>query len=205
MRGVEGRPGQEAHQQFKAGLPGNCSGERSGSGEAGSAAHPFTAFVDRLAPTGERTQREERGLQSADPFTPFALMENFNWNYERGNWNAIGFEPTEEQNQFVKNVKLAYGIIAHPFSEIKTSSGEPSPIYQWEIEHQVAIVRAYEGRNRVVLTDEERGTLVKIAKTAGIPCDPERNEYFFNEIPEGQTSLEVYGRYHPPTSVDAEI
>ena len=179
-------------------------GERSGSGKAGSAAHPFTAFVERLAPTGERTQREERGLQLADPFTPFALMENFNWNYERGDWNAIGFKPTEEQNQMVNNVKLAYGIVAHPFCEIKTSSGETSPINQLQIEHYVAIERAYEGRNRVVLTDEERETLVKIAKAAGIPCDPERNEYFFNEIPEGKTSLDRYGGYHPPNVVDAE-
>src|SRR5438105_4987009 len=33
MRGVERRPGQEAHQQFKAGLPGNISGEQRGSRE----------------------------------------------------------------------------------------------------------------------------------------------------------------------------
>src|SRR6266487_4833681 len=31
MRGVEGRPGQEAHQSFKAGLPGSSSGEQRGS------------------------------------------------------------------------------------------------------------------------------------------------------------------------------
>lgn len=48
MRGVEqGRPGQEAHQQFKAGLPGNSSGDTSVRGEAGIARHFVTDLIQR--------------------------------------------------------------------------------------------------------------------------------------------------------------
>jgi hypothetical protein len=105
----------------------------------------------------------------------------------------LGFEPTEEQNQFVKHVKLAYGIIAHPFIE--------EWIYRQNIEHIVAMERVCEGRNRVVLTDEERGVLARIAQAAGIPCDPERTEYFYDEIP--CMTLEEEG-FIQPKVVDAD-
>jgi hypothetical protein len=132
----QGRPfGQPAFQQFGersgVGRPGRGSGERRGSGEAGSAINAFNAFVGRLTPTGERRQHQETGLQLAHPFEPFHLMHSVNlWfeGYRLG--EDVGFEPTEEQSRMLKHVKLAYGIIAHPFCETKTSSGEPSHIYQ---------------------------------------------------------------------------
>ena len=156
--------------------------ESNGTGQPGSVVTPFDAFVESLAPIGEGTQSEERGLQLVNPFVPFALMDEFNFHYEYHHWNDIGFQPTEEQDQFVTHVKLAYGIIAHPFC-IPIIYGKPSHIDQREIEHRVAIVRVHEGRNRVVLTDAEREILVKIAKAAGIAIDPKRSEYFFDEIP----------------------
>jgi hypothetical protein len=173
-------------------------GERSG--EAGSAAKSFTAFIDKLAPSGERTQREERGLQLADPFTPFSLMHKVKERSLGFRVDDLGFEPTEEQAQMIEHVKLAYGIIAYPFCETKTLAGEPSPIYQKTIEYEVALDRVYEGNIKVVLTDEEREILVKIANSAGVPCDPERNEYFYDEIL--RMTLEEEG-FIRPNVVDA--
>jgi len=168
-----------------------------------SGANPFDAFVERLAPTGETPQSEERGLQLVHPFYPFNLMRKFNSAYERKQWNELGFHPTEEQNIMVRNVKIAYGIIAEPFCG-ETAGGEPSRIYQDIIVHEIGIDQMYYGNNRVVLTDEERERLVKIAKAAGIPCDPERSEYFYGEIPTAYW-LDKHKRYRtPPTVVDAD-
>lgn len=175
--------------------------EGRGSDQPGSAVSPFDTFVERLALTGETPPSEERGLQLIHPATPFFLMDDFNFHYEYHHWNDIGFQPTEEQDQFIKHVKLAYGIIAYPYCETETSSREPSPVYQKEIEHRVAIERVYEGRNRVLLTDAEREILVKIANAAGVPCDPARNEYFFDEIP--CMTLEGEG-FIQPQVVDAD-
>src|SRR6202030_4367914 len=123
------RPSQEAFQKFDAGLPG------AGNDQPGSVANPFDAFVESLAPTGATPQSEERWLQGADPFSPFSLMNKVNLCFEGFPiYGDIGFDPTSEQNEMIKQVKLAYGIIAYPFCETKTSSGEPSPIYQLEIE-----------------------------------------------------------------------
>src|SRR6266571_4296619 len=168
------------------------------AGESGVS--PFVAFVENLAPTGETPQCEERGLQLADPFTPFSLMHKVKLRSLGFRVDDLGFEPTEEQAQMIEHVKLAYGIIAYPFCEIKTLTGEPSPIYQKEIEHQIALDRVYEGNIKVVLTDGEREILVKIAKAAGIPCDPERSEYFYDEIP--RMTLEEEG-FIQPKVVDA--
>src|SRR5437588_3387978 len=125
---------------------------------------PFDAFVERLASPRERTQSEERGLQKAHPFDPFDLMRKFNNTYERKQWDELGFHPTEEQNTMVRNVKVAYGIIAEPFCGETGADGEPSRIYQDAIVHEIGIDQMHHGNNRVVLTDEERDILVKIAK-----------------------------------------
>jgi hypothetical protein len=175
--------------------------ERSGSGEAGSAAKAFTAFVERLAPAGERTQRQETGLKRVHPFDPYNLMRKFNSSYERKQWSELGFEPTEEQNTMVRNVKFAYGIIAEPFCAEITVSGEVSRIHQDTIVHEIGTDQRVNGNNRVVLTDEERDILVKIAQAAGVPCDPERNEYLYDEIPR---AIWLDKRRIPtPTVVDA--
>src|SRR2546425_3306953 len=105
-------------------------GEKSGSGEAGSAAKWFSAFVASLAPSGERAQRQETGLQRVHPFDPYNLMRKFNSRYERKQWNELGFQPTHEQNTMVRNVRFAYGIIAEPFCAETTASGEVSRIHQ---------------------------------------------------------------------------
>ena len=159
-------------------------GETSGSGEAGSAAHAFTGFVERLAPTGERIQHQETGLQRVHPFDPYNLMRQFNSSYERKQWNELGFQPTDEQNTMVSNVKFAYGIIAEPFCAETTAIGEPSRIHQDTIVHEIGIDQQVNGNNRVVLNDEERDILVKVAQAVGIPCDPERKVYFYDEIPQ---------------------
>src|SRR6266566_2101801 len=110
-------------------------GEPSGSGQQGSADNPFQTFLDRLAPTGEQTRREERGLQVAVPTIPFFFMDRINKQFEgfistiENETDGLTFKPTEEQNQMIKHVKLAYGIIVHPYSEIMVY-GEPSPVYQ---------------------------------------------------------------------------
>jgi hypothetical protein len=174
--------------------------EGSASDQTGSVANPFDIFVERLA--GETPESDTRGVQVADPFTPFYLMHSVNERFEGvPTYADIRFEPTPEQNEKIKHVKLAYGIIAHPFCEMRLSDGRSSHIHQKVIEHQVAIERVYEGRNRVVLTDEERELLIKIAKTAGIPCDPERSEYFFDEIP--RMTFEEEG-FIQPNVVDAD-
>ncbi len=195
--GFRPRPGQEKHAAFKAGLPGNNGVLGSGSGERrgqqGNASNPFTAFINRLAPIGEQTQSEKRGLQLAHPFDPFFLMHKFNLRYDGFQVEEVKFVPTEEQNQMIKHVKLAYGIISHPI------------IQEWqyrnEIENQVAMDRVYEGNNRVVLTDPEREIFIKIAKAVGIPCDPERKEYFYDEIP--RQNLDEEG-FIKPKVVDAD-
>lgn len=157
-----------------------------GSTQAQSGVSPFAAFVERLA--GETPDSEARGVQVADPTIPFFFMDRINKRFEGlGNdvddeLDGLTFKPTEEQNQLIKHVKLAYGIIAHPFCETKTSSGEPSPVYQIAIEEEIAADREYEGHNSVVLTDQERALLIKIANATGIPIDPERSEYFYDEI-----------------------
>jgi hypothetical protein len=176
-------------------------GERSGKGEAGSAAHAFTAFVERLAPAGERTQHRETGLQRIHPFDPYNLMRKFTSSYERKQWNELGFQPTDEQYTMVRNVKFAYGIIAEPFCAETTASGEPSRIHQDTIVHEIGIDQQMNGTNRVVLSDEERDILVNIAHAVGIPCDPEKTVYFYDELPRA-TWLDKR-RVPPPTVVDA--
>jgi hypothetical protein len=180
--------------------------EKSGSGEAGNAAHSFNAFVDRLAPTGERAQQhQETGLQRVHPFDPYNLMRKFNDSYERKQWNELGFQPTDEQNTLVRNVRFAYGIIAEPFCAETTASGEQSrTYYQDTIVHEIGFDQRANGNNKVILNDEERGILVKIAKAVGIPCDPERKVYFYNEIPPA-TWLDRKKRIFPtPNVVDTE-
>ena len=81
----------------------------------------------RLA--GEPPDSEERGLQVADPFTPFYLMHSVNERFEGvPTYTDIQFEPTAEQNETIKHVKLAYGIIAYPFCEMQLSDRRPSHI-----------------------------------------------------------------------------
>jgi hypothetical protein len=150
-------------------------GERSGSGEAGSAARAFTAFVEKLAPAGGRTQHQETGVQRIHPFDPYNLMRKFNSSYERKQWIEIGFQPTEEQNTMVRNVRIAYGIIAQPYCGETTAAGEPSRIHQDTIVHEIGFDQRVNGNNKVVLSDEEQDILIKIAKAVGIPCNPERN------------------------------
>lgn len=176
-------------------------GEKSGSGEAGSAAHAFTAFVEGLTLTGERTQHQETGVQRLHPFDPYNLMRKFTSSYERKQWNEIGFQPTAEQHTMVCNVKFAYGIIAEPFCAETTASGEPSRAHQDTIVHEIGIDQQFNGNNKVVLSDEERDILVKIAQAAGIPCDPERKVYFYDELPHA-TWLDKR-RVPTPTVVDA--
>lgn len=190
---IEGgyRPPQEAFQKFDAGLP------EAGNNQTENALSPFDTFVESIATARERTHSEERGVQLAHPADPFFLLHKVNQRFEGFPvFEDFRFEPTPEQNEMIKQVKLAYGIIAHPFIE--------EWHYRNEIEHQVAIERAYEGRNRVVLSNMERGILVKIAKAAGIPCHSERSEYFFHEIPEGNTLIERGGGYQAPPVVDAD-
>src|SRR5690242_11438767 len=87
---------------FHDGLP------QAGSDQTGSAATPFNAFVESLTPTGEPPESEERGVQVADPFTPFYQMHSVNERFERvPTYTDIQFEPTAEQNEMIKNVKLA--------------------------------------------------------------------------------------------------
>jgi hypothetical protein len=170
--------------------------------EAGSAAHTFIAFVEKLAPTGERTQRQETGVQRVHPFDPYNLMRQFNSNFEHRQWGELGFQPTEEQNTMVRNVRFAYGILAEPFCAEPTASGEPSRIHQDTIVHEIGTDQRVNGNNRVVLSDEERDILVRIAHEAGIPCDPERNVYFYNEIPPA-TWLDRNRKIPTPNVVDA--
>jgi hypothetical protein len=54
---------------------------------------------------------------------------------------------------------------------------------------------------KVVLTDQEREILVKIAQAAGIPCDPEKSEYFYDEVP--RMTLQSEGLTQPNV-VDAD-
>jgi hypothetical protein len=176
-------------------------GEKSGSAERGSAAHAFRAFKESLAPAGERTPHQETGLQRIHPFDPYNLMRKFTSSYERKQWNELGFQPTDEQNTLVRNVKFAYGIIAEPFCAETTARGEPSRIHQDTIVHEIGIDQQVNGNNRVVLSDEERDILVNIAHAVGIPCDPEKTVYFYDELPRA-TWLDKR-QVPPPTVVDA--
>lgn len=169
-----------------------------------SGLNPFDTLVGNQPHQGEGNNQEQ-GLQLAHPFDPFNQMRKFNSAYGRKQWNELGFHPTEEQNTTVHNVKIAYGIIAEPFcgGEI-TASGEPSRVYQDIIVHEIGIDQMNNGNNRVVLTDEERDILVKIAKSAGIPCNPEKKEYFYDEMPSAYW-LDKHKRYRtPPNVVDAD-
>jgi hypothetical protein len=172
----------------EAGFTPNGEQFAEGSQQDQSGISPFDALVERLASTGEETQSEERGVQFADPFIPFAFMDRLNKRFEgirvNDKYDDFPFVPTEEQNQTILHVKLAYGIIAHPFCEVREVSGETTPVYQMAIEEAIAMDRDYEGNSSVVLTGQERGLLVKIAKATGIPCDPERSEYFYDEMPQ---------------------
>jgi hypothetical protein len=173
------------------------------SGEARSAANAFGAFVERLAPSEERTQRQVTGFQRIHPFDPYNLMRKLNDSYERKQWNQLGFQPTDEQNTTVRHVRFAYGIIAEPFCAEPTASGEPSRIHQDTIVHEIGTDQRVNGNNRVVLSDEERDILVRIAQAVGIPCDPERKVYFYNAIPPA-TWLDRNRKIPTPNVVDAE-
>jgi len=128
-------------------------------------------------------------------------MRKFNSSYERRQWNDIGFQPTEEQNTKVRKVRFAYGIIAEPYCAEKTASGESSRIHQDTIVHEIGIDQQEHGNNSVVLTDEERKILVKVAQSEGIPCDPDRTVYFHDEIPHANWLDKR--RVPTPTVVDA--
>src|SRR6266536_2251161 len=92
MRGVEGRPGQEAHQQSEAGLPGNSSGERRGSDQSkNTLTSPLAANLVRLM---------EQAQQAIE-------TDNINLRPE------LSDEELEERQQFFWDIQRAYGIAAY--------------------------------------------------------------------------------------------
>src|SRR6266566_4040421 len=124
-----------------AGFTPNGEQFAGGSVPDQSGVNPFDAFVERLA--GGTPENEERGVQVADPTIPFFFMDRINKRFDGiGNdvedeLDGLTFVPTEEQNQMILHVKLAYGIIAHPYCEVRLGSGETSPVYQIAIEEEV--------------------------------------------------------------------
>jgi hypothetical protein len=151
---------------------------------------------------GNEHRKKREALQRVHPFEPFSLMHGVKLRSLGFRVDDLGFEPSEEQEQMIEHVKLAYGIIAYPFCEEKMLDGRTSPLYQKEIEHQIALDRVYNGNIKVVLTDPEREILVKIAQAARIPCDPEKKEYFYDEIP--HMTLPFEEKYGTPNVVDAD-
>ncbi len=140
MRGVEGRPGQEAHQQFKAGLPGNSSGERKESDQSKNALiSPLAANLVRLMEQA-RQERERRGFTDFYPpfwmydridivrqdyspkwrihvqseeFKRFAQREGINTDNINSR-NELSDEELVERQQFFKVTQWVYGIAAYP-------------------------------------------------------------------------------------------
>lgn len=184
MVGAEQQPGEE---QFAV----------------GGGVNPFDALVGNQSYVDEGNNQEQ-SLQLAHPFDPFNQMRKFTSAYERKQWNELGFHPTEEQKTMVRHVKIAYGIIAEPFCEERTGSGELSRVYQDIIVNEIGIDQMITGNRKVVLTDEERDILVNIAKSAGIPCNPEKKEYRYDEIPSAYW-LDKHKSYRTsPSVVDAD-
>src|SRR5207248_3133907 len=138
MRGVEGRPGQEAYQQFKAGLPGNTSGERRGSDQSkNTLISPLAANLIQLMEQA-RQARERRGFtEFYPPFWMYDKISNIVNDYsphwrrrviseketlqEEGistdNINLrpeLSDEELEVRQQFFCDIQLAHGIAAYP-------------------------------------------------------------------------------------------
>src|SRR6266496_983698 len=137
MRGVEGRPGQEAHQQSEAGLPGNSSGERRGSDQSkNTLTSPLAANLVRLMEQA-RQAIERRGFTEFYP--PFWMYDKIgevigdyspHWRrrvinekealqkegIDTDNINLrpeLSDEELEERQQFFWDIQRAYGIAAY--------------------------------------------------------------------------------------------
>jgi hypothetical protein len=127
MRGAEqGRPGQEAHQQFKAGLPGNGNGERRASGvgysrdiQPAKAVPPEQAWYEQDVPHDQLVAtlrhfrdkeivREETSIQRFN--TAEWLADELDTQAER---SANSDVPSEEIT-FFNDLKIAWFAFAHP-------------------------------------------------------------------------------------------
>ncbi len=104
MRGAEGRPGQEAHQQFKAGLPGYSSGEKRGSDQAFSVDKP----VDLVGNIRSMIQQER--ARRTEHFNPAWWL--------RGKIGVIFGEAVEQQQPrakqaFFYGLRAAWDLVAY--------------------------------------------------------------------------------------------
>lgn len=134
----------------------------------------------------QQTEQEQRGMQRVHPYEPYHLMDTVNL-HELGFSTAVtgelGFQPTAEQAQMVEHVKLAYGVLARPYVLEKREDGTVSRRYQEHIDYQINLDRMHNGNESMVLTEQEQSILVRVARTAGIPVNPEQREYSYADIP----------------------
>ncbi len=199
MRGVEGRPGQEAHQQFKAGLPGNSSGEQRGSDQSkNTLISPLAANVVRLM---EQTRQaiERRGdtefypqfwmydkiLSIVNDYSPDwrrrVQSEGFRRFAQktRNNINDINLRgelsdnELEERQQFFRDIATAYGIAAY---------SQFTPMQKDQFRDELKEDLRNSNIGTVILTEQQRVVLQHIATTTNTLVDPDQEEYDFDTV-----------------------
>jgi hypothetical protein len=146
MRGVEGRPGQPAYQQFNAGLPGNE--ESTERGVAGSARQVVTDLVQR--------QRLNIG-DIREYYDSWVSLQS----------ESAGYIP-QPMERTIRNVSLGLGFLFY-----NRWSETDRPGRRMQVAFQKRLRRWHEEyKGQLVLTHEEGLMLRDAAAVVNIPYDP---------------------------------
>jgi hypothetical protein len=197
MRGVEGRPGQEAYQQFKAGLPGNCSGERSGSDQPkNEVISPLAANLVRLMEQARQAIERRGDTEFHPPFWMYdkisSIVNDYSPDWRRRvisrkeslqkegiNSDTINLrtelsdEELEERQYFFEDIQWVYGIAAYPQFTPRQKNVFREDLQGWQ---DVVDIRS------VTLNEQQRTVLAQIASATHTPIDPDQEEYSFDTV-----------------------
>ena len=199
MRGVEGRPGQEAHQQFKAGLPGNSGGERGGSDQSkktvisplaanlislmeqarqnvlqrgSSEFYPQFWMYDKISSIINDYSPDWRRRVQSEGFRRFAERTGINID-DINLRSELSDNELEERQQFFRDIATAYGIAA--YSQFTLMQKDQ---FRGELRENIR----YSNIANVTLTEQQRVVLQHIASATDTPVDPYQEEYCFDTV-----------------------
>ena len=199
MRGVEGSPGQEAYQQFKAGLPGNSSGERRGSDHSkntltsplaanlvslmeqarqnvlqrgSSEFYPQFWMYDKISGIVNDYSPDWRRRVQSEGFRRFAQRTGINI-HDINLRSELSDNELEERQQFFRDIANAYGIAAYlQFTPMQKDQ------FRGELRENIR----YSDIANVTLTEQQRVVLQYIASATDTPVDPDQEKYSFDTV-----------------------
>ena len=195
MRGIEGRPGQETHQQCKAGLPGNSSGEQRGSDQSKNTfISPLVVNLVRYMELARQT-RERRGFTDFyPPFWMYDSLDKIRQDYSP-EWrmhvqseafsrfaqrtgvnpdniqlrNELSDDELAERQQFFTVVQWVYGIAAYP---------QFTPAQKNEFREELKRARELGIiPDQLIPTEPQRQLLTDITTATNTQFHPDQEEY----------------------------